>query len=301
MSDQARRALLPERARGALLAWGAVHRRALPWRDTRDPWGILVSEVMLQQTQVARVVERWPRFVRRWPTPGAFATATLGEVLREWQGLGYPRRARNLHAAATQMVERHDGIVPGDLGELLELPGVGAYTARAVRVFAHEFDDAVLDTNVGRILARLSGGRLTSSEAQSLADAAVPTGGGWEWNQTVLDLGATVCTKRSPRCGECPMSAWCAWWSAGNPDPDPAVSSAAVSGRQGSFEGSDRQLRGRVLRQLATGPVPRLAVVEVLGVAVERAENVIDGLIADGLIAATDAALALPGDALSSR
>jgi A/G-specific adenine glycosylase len=245
-----------------VLAWGDQHRRDLPWRATRDPWAVLVAEVMLQQTQVARVQARWSPWMGRWPTPAAQAAASQAEVLREWQGLGYPRRARNLWLAAQRIVEDHGGAVPEGEPALRALPGVGPYTARAVRVFAFEADEGVLDTNVGRVLARWHGDRLSSGQAQRAADAQVPAGSGWVWNQTLLDLAATVCTKRAPACGECPVRRWCAWGAAGCPAPDPAEGSAGVSRRQARFEGSQRQVRGRVLRALAEGPLSESVLVE---------------------------------------
>ena len=154
---------------GAVLAWGVPQMRELPWRDTRDPWRILVSEVMLQQTQVDRVIPKWWAFLEAVPSPEACAAGSLGDVLRLWQGLGYPRRARNLHAAAVAIVDRHAGQVPDSLDDLLALPGIGPYTARAVLAFAFERDTAVIDTNVARFLSRAVAGRsLKPKEAQSL-------------------------------------------------------------------------------------------------------------------------------------
>ena len=199
-----------------VLLWWAGMRRDLPWRHTRDPWAVLVSEVMLQQTQVDRVVPRWHRFLDRFPDVGAGASAGVGAVVQEWAGLGYNRRAVSLHGCATAVVERHDGVFPDDLEGLLGLPGVGPYTARAVLAFAFERDVAVVDTNVGRILARTVGRPLTAAEAQAAADRLVPSGEGWSWNQAVLDLGAMVCTKRDPACSRCPLAEGCTWhrqWS----------------------------------------------------------------------------------------
>jgi A/G-specific adenine glycosylase len=263
----------------ALMGWGGRHRRDLPWRRTRDPWAVLVAEVMLQQTQVARVEPRWSPWVSRWPTPAAQAATSQAEVVRAWQGLGYPRRARNLWLAARRIVEGHHGSVPEEEPALLALPGVGPYTARAVRVFAFELDEGVLDTNVGRVLARWHGTRLRPADARRVADAQVPPGAGWAWNQTLLDLAATVCTKRAPSCGECPVRGWCAWATAGCPAPDPAEGSAGVSRRQGRFEGSHRQVRGRVLRALAEGPLPAA---EVAGGSELAAA--LDSLADDGLV-----------------
>ena len=211
-----------------LLEWWEAERRDLPWRGTRDPWAVLVSELMLQQTQVARVEPRWHRFLERFPTPAACASAGAGAVVEEWAGLGYNRRAVNLHRCAVAVVDDHGGRFPDDLADLLALPGIGPYTARAVLAFAFEHDVAVVDTNVGRILARTAGRSLGAKEAQALADSLVPEGEGWAWNQAMLDLGATVCAKRSPACERCPVATGCAWALAGRPEPDPATGSHAV-------------------------------------------------------------------------
>ncbi len=242
--------------------------RDLPWRRTRDPWRVLVSEVMLQQTQVARVVPAWHAFLDRWPTPARCAAEPAAEVVRAWAGLGYNRRALNLHRCARTVVVRHGGDVPDDLAELLALPGVGPYTARAVLAFAFERDVAVLDVNARRVLTRAVWGRKRPpAESQRLADGLVPPGRGWSWNQAMLDLGATVCTARRPRCDDCPASHACVWRRSGGPDP-----AAGLSPRQAPFEGSDRQARGRLLDALRRGPVPR-----------EAADpRIADGLIRDG-------------------
>jgi A/G-specific adenine glycosylase len=285
-----------------LLAWSARTRRDLPWRRTRDPWAILVSELMLQQTQVARVVPKYDAFLERFPTIPDCAAAPAGEVVRLWAGLGYNRRALNLHAAARACVERHGGELPATLAELQALPGIGPYTARAVQAFARNADVGVLDTNAARVLARLGGRRLTMKEAQAAADAAVPHGHGWAWNQAMLDLGATVCTKRVARCAECPVTSHCAWHLAGHPDPDPAEGSAGTSGRQSTFEGSDRQGRGRLVDALRLGPVAVADLATVMGWPDDplRAERVAQTLVVDGLAEADPAAapagaLRLPG------
>lgn len=281
-----------------LLAWSDRERRDLPWRRTRDPWAVLVSETMLQQTQVSRVIPAYERFVGAFPTPRTCADAPVAEVVRLWQGLGYNRRAVNLHRAATAIVEQHDGVVPGDLDALLSLPGVGRYTARAVLAFAFEADHGVLDTNAARVLARAVAGRsLKPGEAQRLADSLVPTGQAWRWNQAVLDLGATVCLKRTPRCGSCPVARHCAWRAAGGPAAaDPADGTAGASGRQSRFEGSDRQGRGRLVAALATGPVQVERIPDVTGWAddPDRARRVADGVVADGLAEYADGVIALP-------
>jgi A/G-specific adenine glycosylase len=182
-----------------LIEWWSRAGRDLPWRRSRDPWAVLVSELMLQQTQVARVVDRHPRFLQRFPTVEACAAAPVGDVIDEWAGLGYNRRAVHLHRTATRCVEEHGGALPDTLDALLALPGIGPYTARAVLVFAHEHDIGLVDTNAGRFVARALAGRpLRPGEAQEVADAAVPAGWGWTWGQAVFDLGASVCRKRSP-------------------------------------------------------------------------------------------------------
>ncbi|MDP9402719.1 MAG: A/G-specific adenine glycosylase [Actinomycetota bacterium] len=280
----------------ALLDWAATAHRDLPWRRTRDPWAVVVSELMLHQTQVARVVPRYELFLRRFPTPAACAAAPVGEVVREWTGLGYNRRAVNLHRAATAVVERHGGRLPADLGGLLELPGIGPYTARAVMAFAHEADVGVLDTNAARVVARTIGRRLAGREAQRRADSLVPAGQGWSWNQAVLDLGAGVCTKRAPRCYRCPVSRWCAWRAAGRPEPDPAVGSAGTTGAQPIFAGSDREGRGRLVRALCQGPVPVGAVGAACGWPddEDRAARVVGALVAEGLATLDAGVVRLP-------
>ncbi len=256
---------------------------------------VLVSELMLQQTQVARVVDRLPRFIARFPTPTACAQRPLAAVIDEWQGLGYNRRAVNLHRAATVIAERHGGAVPRDLAALLALPGVGAYTARAVRVFAFELDDGVVDTNIGRILARLDGNPLARAKAQALADALVPRGEGWVWNQALMELGAIVCRPK-PRCESCPLADSCSWQRTGRPEPDPAVGSAAVSTGQTRFEGSDRQGRGRLVDALRRGPVDPVDLARVMGWPdqPDRATAVAEGVVRDGLASIVDGVLRLP-------
>lgn len=270
-----------------VLLWAESARRDLPWRRTRDPWAVLVSEVMLQQTQVARVDPAWTAFVARFPTPGDCAAAPVGEVVGAWAGLGYNRRAVQLHRCAGVIVRDHDGRVPADLDALRALPGVGPYTARAVLAFAYGRDVGVVDTNAARFLARaVAGRRLPTGEAQRTADALVPAGSGWAWNQAVLDLGATVCTARRPRCARCPIRARrCAWATAGWPQPDPALGTAGSSGRQSPFPGSDRQGRGRLVAALRAGPVGPADLARAAGWPGDapRAAAAAATLVADGL------------------
>ena len=274
---------------GRVLAWGVPRLRDLPWRHTRDPWKVLVSEVMLQQTQVPRVIPKWHAFLDEFPTTAACAAAPLGDVLRCWQGLGYPRRARNLHAAAVE-VERL-GAFPRTLDGLLALPGVGAYTARAVMAFAFELDAAVVDTNIARVYARHEGRRLTPREVQTLADEQVPAGDAWAWNQCLMDLGAVLCRPQSPGCVECPLVDSCAWRGDGD---DPAVGSAGVSRTQARFEGSDRQARGRLMRALAANAVSAVDAAAVMGCAPERATRLVASLVADRLLVEDGDVLRLP-------
>lgn len=285
----------------ALLEWWAEHGRDLPWRATRDPWEVLVCEVMAQQTQVARVAERWRPFLDRFPTPAACAAAPPAEVLRAWAGLGYNRRALALHRCATAVVERHGGRLPRAVPELLDLPGIGPYTARAIAAFAFEDDHGVVDTNTARVLARWEGRPLGRREVQEAADAAVPPGEGWAWNQAMLDLGATVCTRRAPDCGACPTVHVCRWGRAGRPQPDPADASYGVSRGQSRFAGSDRQGRGRLVAALRHGPVPVTDAATVMGWAEEpeRAARVVDGLVTEGLVARRGAVLELPEEPVS--
>ena len=311
----------------ALLAWGARCLRDLPWRATRDPWAILVSEVMAQQTGVDRVIPYWHDVLARFPTPAACAAAPVGEVMRLWSGLGYNRRAVNLHRCAVAVVERHGGVLPDDLTALLALPGVGPYTARAVLAFAFERPVGVVDTNVGRVLARWEHRSLRPVDAQALADALVRTarrvgtepaievgdaGRGasavrsaaaddgdsraWVWNQAVMELGGTVCRRRRPDCAACPVRSWCGWAAAPLTPPDPADGSAGVSTGQPRFEGSDRQGRGRLVEALCRGPVTVDQAAAAMGWPDDpaRADRVVVGMLAEGLVAADGDVLHLP-------
>jgi A/G-specific adenine glycosylase len=255
--------------------------RDLPWRHTRDPWAVLVSEVMLQQTQAHRVIPKWHAFVSAYATPAQCADAALGDVLELWLGLGYPRRARNLQMAAQQICAL--GEFPRTLDGLLALPGVGAYTARAVLAFAFEIDAAVVDTNIARVYARVGGVSLTARQVQAAADNALPVGYSWEWNQCLMDLGATLCRPLNPACGSCPLEPHCAWRGVGD---DPAIGSAGVSGRQSRFAGSDRQGRGRLMKAIADGPVSAQRLAHAMGWPDqhERAGRVAATLVADGLV-----------------
>ncbi len=270
--------------RRRLLEWGAEHRRDLPWRCTRDPWRILVSEVMLQQTQVERVVPHYERFVAAFAGPAACADARPAEVVRLWSGLGYNRRALNLHRAARSVVADHAGALPRGDADLRALPGVGPYTARAVRSFAFGEDVAAVDTNAVRVLARcVSGTPLAPMTATRLGDRLVPAGLSWEFNQTMFDLGATVCTGSRPDCGRCPLRRQCAWRREGKGSADPWRSSATAR-TQGAFAGSDRQGRGRLLDALRRGGVPGAALPDTCGWPEDRtrSERIAAALVDEG-------------------
>jgi A/G-specific adenine glycosylase len=283
----------PERLHHEVLEWYAVSARDLPWRRLdATPWGIFVSEVMLQQTPVVRVEPVWHTWMARWPTPGDLAADAPGEAVRAWGRLGYPRRALRLHAAAVAMTDRHGGAVPATEAELLALPGVGTYTAAAVATFAFGERTTVVDTNVRRVLARVVGGQEYAAPSPTRAELAVAAGlvppdpgRARTWSVAVMELGALVCTARAPRCAECPVADLCAWQLAGRP----AHQGPARRGQ--AWEGTDRQLRGALLSVLreSTVPVPRSALETLSDNEVQR-ERCLDSLVADGLVEP------LPGD-----
>ncbi|WP_242882197.1 A/G-specific adenine glycosylase [Actinomadura litoris] len=270
-----------------ILGWYEANARDLPWRaDDATPWGVLVSEIMLQQTPVARVLPVWQTWMRRWPTPPDLAAEPSGEAVRAWGRLGYPRRALRLHESARAITERHGGAVPSAHEDLLALPGIGSYTAAAVASFAFRQRHAVLDTNVRRVLARLLGGveyppksqtRAEVRLAESLLPLDPPTAA--RWAVAVMELGALVCTARTPRCADCPVIASCAWQRAGRP----AYEGPPRRGQ--TYAGTDRQCRGRLLAVLrdAEGPVEKPALDVVWSDAVQR-ERALDALVADGLV-----------------
>jgi A/G-specific adenine glycosylase len=271
---------------GSVLDWWTAsdiraERDRLPWRTPAvDPYGVLVSEVMLAQTQVARVAQKYPAFIERFGSASALSAAPLGEVLRAWQGLGYPRRAAKLHSCAGVLVSDYGGEVPGDLGSLLALPGIGPYTARAVLAFAFDACTMPVDTNVGRVLARVAGRPLATPEAQAIGDSMAVDGR--QGAQALMDLGATVCRSRAPLCAECPLTRECGW--NGRAEPDPAVGSAASPRRQARFAGSDREGRGRLLRAAALGPVTDPAEAAGWPDDTERSVRVAATLVSDGLL-----------------
>jgi len=285
-----------------LIDWYNRARRDLPWREPGvTPWQILVSEFMLQQTPVARVLSIWPDWVRRWPTPSATAAASAADVLRAWGKLGFPRRAKRLHECATVIARDHDDVVPDDVDTLLTLPGIGSYTARAVACFAYRRRIPVVDTNVRRVVARAVHGLAdagTPSVARDHADvsAFLPDDPNesvaQQFSIALMELGATVCTARAPRCGLCPLRE-CAWRRAGYP---PAQGPAR---RAQTYAGTDRQVRGRLLDVLraSDSPVTRAELdVAWLTDTVQR-DRALDSLLADGLVTRTiDGRFALLGE-----
>jgi A/G-specific adenine glycosylase len=277
----------------SLIEWGSASLRDLPWRRTKDAWRVLVSEVMLQQTSVARVLPKYEAFLEAFPTPRALAQAPLGDALQLWSGLGYPRRCRNLRDAAAVIDQQYNGLMPNTLEELLALPGIGQYTARAVLAFAHNADVAVVDVNVSRVLSRLQGEPMKAKALQTFADELVPQGLGWEWNQVMMDFGARHCTIRNPKCSECPLKRQCKWAGVGD---DPAPASSGASKPQARFEGSDRQARGKAMRAVTAGMRSINDVVEAMGLATspERAHALIDNLVSEGLLVRSRGKLSLP-------
>ncbi|BBH17802.1 adenine glycosylase [Nocardioides baekrokdamisoli] len=268
-----------------ILRWYDRHQRDLPWRSAdASAWGVLVSEVMLQQTPVARVLPVWAAWMERWPTPAALAAEPTGEAIRMWGRLGYPRRALRLHAAATAIEERFDGRVPDTYEELLSLPGVGDYTAAAVASFAYGARHVVLDTNVRRVLARtvagheFAGASVTAAERR-LAEAVLPTEDAPLWAVASMELGALVCTAANPRCGACPVADQCAWRLAGSPAYD------GPPRRGQAWAGTDRQCRGRLMAVLrdADGPVHR-TVLDGAWADAEQRERALAGLMSDALV-----------------
>ncbi|WP_193554042.1 A/G-specific adenine glycosylase [Rothia koreensis] len=286
-----------------IIDWFTWNARDLPWRaPDRTPWQVMVSEFMLQQTPVVRVLPQWKRWMQLWPEPSDLASATTGDAVREWGRLGYPRRALRLHAAAVAIVERHGGEVPSDYDELLALPGVGSYTAAAVSVFAFGDRQTVIDTNIRRVQARAISGKalpskgLTAAETR-LAESLMPDDDATavRWNIAVMELGALVCTAKSPRCDICPVLDQCAWVAAGRPEPEYVP-------RGQAWKGTDRQARGAMMAVLreATEPVPPEALLSpertawkgaphameqlrAIGAPGDQLERCLEGLVRDAL------------------
>jgi A/G-specific adenine glycosylase len=283
----------------AILRWYPENARDLPWRrPDASPWSVLVSEFMLQQTPVARVLPAHEAWLRRWPTPAALAASSPGDAIRQWGRLGYPRRAVRLHACARIIAAEHDGAVPDRLDALLALPGVGQYTAAAVASFAFGQRHPVLDTNVRRVLARLLTGRAFPPRASSAAELALARSllpaeprVAARWSVAVMELGALVCTSARPACGRCPVAPYCSWHGAGRPAARPARPGADSAGRRPPsqsqrYEGTDRQCRGTLLAVLRStaGPVPAADLDAVWPDPGQR-RRALESLLADGLAA----------------
>jgi A/G-specific adenine glycosylase len=281
-----------------IIDWFALNGRDLPWRRPGfTPWGALVSEFMLQQTPVSRVLPKLEEWLGRWPTPDDLAAASPGDAVRAWGRLGYPRRALNLHAAAVAIVERHGGQVPSDVSQLLALPGVGDYTARAVSVFAFGQRHPVVDVNIRRVVARAvlglpaprSAAKADLAEMEALLpesdeDAAL-------FNIGAMELGALVCVARSPRCEACPISELCVWRSLGYPE---ALGESTP--KQAKYDGSDRQVRGLILAELRAADVPvTRPELSLVWKDAEQLDRSLAGLILDGLAVDTGSGFELPG------
>ena len=235
----------------AVLDWYAENARDLAFRRTTDPWSVLVSEVIAQQTQAARAAEAWTRFMGRFPTPAALAAASPADVIRAWRGLGYNRRAVAVREAAVAIVARHDGRVPDTYDELIQLPGIGPYTARAILAIAFNRPVAALDTNIRRVLARAFGsGDVARRAFQALADGYVPAGRAATWTHALMDVGAAFCRKRDPRCDACPLAAHCRYLAAGRP----RAASVSQAKTRAPFPMTSRWLRGRILDRLRDVP-----------------------------------------------
>ncbi|HVB00455.1 MAG TPA: A/G-specific adenine glycosylase [Acidimicrobiales bacterium] len=284
---------------GVLGAWSElrIERDEFAWRQTRDPWLTLIAEFMLAQTQVARVAQRFVSMADRFPTPQSCADASQAEVVALWVGLGYNRRAVALHKCARIICEQHGGSVPSDLDQLLKLPGVGPYTARAVRAFAFDEQAGVVDTNIKRVLARALIGRDASPiQTQELADELVDRQVSRDWNLALMDFGSLVCRARAPQCAICPLfPARCKWrqdeLSAGLLLIDPASSVSVKGPRQSTFSGSDRQGRGRLVRSACLGPISPEGLADAAGwpEEPERAQRIAERLVTEGVLARTRA------------
>jgi A/G-specific adenine glycosylase len=304
----------------SVIGWFDSAARDLPWRSPdRSPWGVLVSEVMLQQTPVVRVLPVWTEWLRRWPAPADLAAESPGEAVRHWGRLGYPRRALRLHAAAAAIVDRHGGAVPETYDDLLALPGVGSYTAAAVAAFAFGGRTTVVDTNIRRVHARAVTGAALPARSLTAAEMRLAAGllpedpaESVRWNAAVMELGALLCTARSPQCASCPLRDSCAWLQAGRPAADYIPKGQA-------WAGTDRQVRGAILAVLreAEGPLVKelflsgpvdlgltgdgdsrlsaaLTRLHTLPAPEEQRARALAGLVEDGLAEVSGAGIRLP-------
>ena len=264
-----------------LLEWYQQNKRDLPWRKT-TPWGVLMSEFMLQQTPVHRVLPQWQRWIELWPTPADLAKAPLSDALREWGRLGYPRRAKRLHQSAEIIVRDYHGEVPQSVSELRNLPGIGEYTAAAIAAFAFGKSELVLDINIRRLYARCWAGKsaLTSSPNNSereLARRLIPPGDDGTWAAATMELGALICKARAPLCEECPLQSQCLWRSIGYPD-------VAEVKKSGAWHGSDRQCRGVIMQALREKSEIHESDLIALWSNQSQYEKALASLIDDGLV-----------------
>lgn len=307
----------PGELHGRILDWYAVESRDLPWRrPDRSAWSVLVSEIMLQQTPVVRVLPVWEEWLRRWPTPAHLAAEPSGEAVRAWGRLGYPRRALRLHAAAVAITQIHDGRVPAEMDELLQLPGIGTYTAAAVAAFAFGRRETVVDTNIRRVHARLVSGKALPAPTLSAAEMRLASqllpedpADSVLWNVGVMELGALICTARSPKCHACPVRDACAWRAAGELPPD-------YTPKGQPWHGTDRQVRGAIMAVLRAARHPvrtellfeppvelgfehgsisvQLAALHALETDSTQLERALSGLLQDGLAQASAEGVRLP-------
>lgn len=276
--------------------WFAGNARDLPWRRPgTTPWGVLVSEVMSQQTPVKRVAPAWEAWMDRWPTPADLAAEPTGEAIRMWNRLGYPRRALRLHAAATAIATEHGNQVPTTIADLEALPGIGTYTARAVAAFAHRRRHPVVDTNVRRVVARLAGkpdaGMATTAADLRATEALLPEGeeDAAVTSAALMEIGALICTARAPQCAACPLAAVCEWHAGGQELPE------GPTRKPQKYTGTDRHVRGLIMAVLreADLPVPRVSL-EGVWHEPDRRERALAGLVADGLVAVEGERYRLP-------
>jgi A/G-specific adenine glycosylase len=304
--------------RQALMSWFSEAARDLPWRHTRDPYRILVAEVMLQQTQVDRVVPKYQAFLERFPSLEVLAGAPTAEVIRMWSGLGYNRRAVNMQRTARAVLEQYAGTFPHDIAALRKLPGIGPYTAGAIACFAFEQDVGFMDTNIRRVVRRVFIGQdaqeLSESRLLSIAQAAVPPGKGWTWNQAIMELGALICTAATPACWRCPLRPHCRDYAARRTDDEQLFETAAIARqqprqrqvaerRETTYAGSSRFYRGRIIEALRQQPPESPLALAELGRRIkedfgddDRAwlDRLVEGLARDGLLLLENETVRLP-------
>lgn len=286
----------PDDISGTLAIWFQAHQRDLPWRRDPTPWGVMVSEFMLQQTPVQRVLPVWDQWLNRWPTPAALAVEPAAEAIRAWGRLGYPRRAMRLHAASVAITEQHAGAVPSSYEALVALPGVGDYTAAAIVSFAFGGRALVMDVNIRRFLARYFRGEATApahitAAEREMARALVPWNEPATWAAATMELGQTICTARDPACDRCPVAAGCAWLGAGKPGAEQRTT------RPQKYEGTDRYVRGLIMARLREGPADMAELRALRPMDPIQLDRALDSLISDGLVDPSGAdRFSLPGD-----